>query len=163
LTIFHAVLGLVVLQRLGELWLAAANTRRLRALGAYESDRAGYPLFVVLHAGWLASLSLLVPASTPPIWPLLAGVGLLQVLRVWVIASLGRRWTTRIIVLPGASLVRSGPYRWCRHPNYAIVIGEIALLPLAFGALGIAVVFSAANAFLLARRVRIEAGALASA
>jgi methyltransferase len=155
------VLALVLLQRLAELALAAANTRRLRALGAAEIDARGYPWFVVLHGAWLAALLLLVPAHAEPSWPLLSLYGLLQLGRLWVIASLGRRWTTRIILLPGAPPVRSGPYRWLRHPNYAIVVAEIALLPLAFGALAIAIVFSAANMMLIARRIRIEEAALA--
>jgi methyltransferase len=160
MSVLHAVLALVLLQRGGELALAAANTRRLRAGGAVEIDARGYPWFVVLHGAWLGSLLLLVPATAAPAWPLLALYAVLQFGRVWVIASLGRRWTTRIILLPGAPLVRSGPYRWLRHPNYAIVAVEIAVLPLAFGAVAIAVAFSAANLVLIARRIRIEDAAL---
>jgi methyltransferase len=152
-SILHAVLGLVLLQRVAELCLAAANTRRLRALGSVEIDAGGYPWFMALHAAWLASLFLLVPANAGPSWPLLGLYAALQLGRLWVIASLGRRWTTRIIVLPGAPPVRSGPYRWLRHPNYAVV--------LAFGAVAIAVAFSVANLMLLARRIRIEDAALA--
>jgi methyltransferase len=157
----YATIGLVLLQRVAELALATANTRRLRALGAIEIDARGYPWIVALHAAWLASLWLFVPANIAPSWPLLGSYAALQFGRLWAVASLGRRWTTRLIVLPGAPLVRIGPYRWLRHPNYAIVIAEIALLPLAFGALAIALVFSAANLGLLARRVRIEDSALA--
>jgi methyltransferase len=160
-SLFHAVLGLVVLQRLAELVLAARNTSRLRAAGAFELDARGYPAFVLLHGGWLASLALLVPATAPPSWPLLAVCAVLQLGRVWILASLGRRWTTRIIVLPGAPLVRSGPYRLVRHPNYLIVAAEIAVLPLAFGAVAIAIVFSLANLLLVARRIAIEERALA--
>jgi len=86
----------------------------------------------------------------------------LQGLRVWVLATLGRYWTTRIITLPGAPLVRRGPYRWLRHPNYVVVAGEIAVLPLAFGAWQIAVVFSLANALVLWIRIRSEERALAT-
>jgi methyltransferase len=160
-SLFHAVLGLVVLQRLGELVLAARNTGRLREAGAFELDARGYPAFVLLHGGWLLSLALLVPASAAPSWPLLAVYAVLQLGRVWVIASLGRHWTTRLIVLPGAPLVRRGPYRFIRHPNYLIVAAEIAVLPLAFGAVAIAVVFSLANLLLVARRIAIEERALA--
>jgi methyltransferase len=160
-SILHAVLGLVLLQRVAELCLAAANTRRLRALGSVEIDAGGYPWFMALHAAWLASLFLLVPAKAAPSWPLLGLYAALQLGRLWVIASLGRRWTTRIIVLPGAPPVRSGPYRWLRHPNYAVVVAEVAVLPLAFGAVAIAVAFSVANLMLLARRIRIEDAALA--
>jgi methyltransferase len=160
-SLFHAVLGLVVLQRLAELVLAARNTSRLRAAGAFELDARGYPAFVLLHGGWLVSLALLVPATAPPSWPLLAIYAVLQLGRVWILASLGRRWTTRIIVLPGAPLVRCGPYRFVRHPNYLIVAAEIAVLPLAFGAVAIAIVFSLANLLLVARRIAIEERALA--
>ena len=161
MSLFHAVLGLVILQRLAELVLAARNTSRLRAAGAFELDARGYPLFVLLHGGWLVSLALLVPASAPPSWPLLAVYAVLQLGRIWVIASLGRHWTTRLIVLPGAPLVRRGPYRFVRHPNYLIVAAEIAVLPLAFGAVAIAVAFSLANLLLVARRIAIEERALA--
>lgn len=161
MSLFYAVLGLVVLQRLAELVLAARNSGRLRAAGAIELDARGYPAFVLLHGGWLLSLALLVPAAAPASWPLLALYAVLQFGRVWVIASLGGRWTTRLIVLPGATLVRRGPYRFVRHPNYLIVAAEIAVLPLAFGAVAIAVVFSLANLALVARRIAIEERALA--
>jgi len=161
MSVLHIVLGLVTLQRLGELAVAARNTRDLRAAGAVELDAGGYPFFVLLHAAWLLSLALLVPASTQPSWPLLAAFAALQLARVWVIASLGRYWTTRLIVPAGKPLVRSGPYRFLNHPNYLIVIAEIAVLPLAFGAATIGAVFSAANLGLLARRLAIEERALA--
>jgi methyltransferase len=161
-SILYAVIGLVVLQRVGELILAATNVTRLRGEGAIEADRGGYPWFIALHAGWLASIVAFVPANGVAHWPLLAVFAALQLARAWVIASLGRRWTTRVIVLPGAPLISTGPYRWLRHPNYAIVAAEIAILPLAFGAVGIAMLFSALNLALLARRIRIEDRALAA-
>ena len=160
MTVFHAILAAVAAQRGGELLLAAGNARRLRARGAFEIDRKGYPWIVALHASWLAALAMLVPAEAAPQWPLLALFGGLQLLRVWVIASLGRHWTTRILIVPGAPLLRSGPYRFCRHPNYLVVIGEIALLPSAFGAMALAAIFSLANLALLARRIALEDGAL---
>jgi len=160
MSLLHIVLGVVVLQRLGELALAARNTRDLRAGGAVELDAGGYPFFVALHAAWLLSLALLVPASTPHSWPLLAVFAALQFGRLWVIASLGRYWTTRLIVPPDRPLVNRGPYWFLNHPNYLIVIAEIAILPLAFGAVLIAAVFSAANLALLARRIVIEERAL---
>lgn len=156
----NAVLAFVVVQRLGELVLAKANTRRLLSLGAFEVDRAGYPLFVALHAAWLISLALGVPSAAQPSWPLLIVFGLLQLGRIWIIATLGERWTTRLIMVPYAALVRNGPYRFCRHPNYAVVAAEIAVLPLAFGAVDLAIAFSLANAALLARRIRLEERAL---
>jgi methyltransferase len=157
-----AVLLLVALQRMTELVLARRNTARLRELGAVEIDRGGYPWIVLLHIGWLAGLALLIPLDTQPSWPLLAAFACLQIGRLWAIASLGTRWTTRIIVLPGEPLVHAGPYRYCRHPNYLIVVGEIALLPLAFGAVGLAIVFSVINLVLLTRRIRLEDLALRS-
>ena len=157
----YAVLGLVVLQRAAEIVFAAHNTSRLRAQGAIEYDARFYPWFIVLHAAWLGSLALLVPPSTPPSWLLLGVFAALQLARLWVIATLGARWTTRIVVLPGMPLVRSGPYRYLRHPNYAIVAAEIAVLPLAFGAVLTALAFAAATLALLARRIAIEDRALA--
>jgi methyltransferase len=111
-----AILLLVTGQRLGELALARAHAARLLAAGAVEVGAAHYPLIVALHAGWLAGLWCLAPgAPVAPAWLLI--FLLLQALRLWVIATLGRRWTTRVIVMPGAKLVRSGPYRFLRHPN----------------------------------------------
>lgn len=161
MSILYAVVGVVAAQRIGELALAAANRRRLLAEGGVEIDRAGYPWLAGLHAAWLASLAVFVPADAAASWLLLAVYAALQLGRLWVLASLGRRWTTRIIVLPGAPLVTAGPYRFLRHPNYAIVAAEIAALPLAFGATGLAAAFSAGNLVLLARRIAIENRALA--
>jgi methyltransferase len=160
-TILQWALGLVVLQRGFELIWARHNTVRLRRQGAVETDAEGYPFFVLLHAGWLASLAVFVPASTAPFWPLLGLFALLQLGRLWVILSLGRYWTTRIITLPNAPLVRTGPFRYFRHPNYLVVIAEIAVLPLTFGAIAIATVFSALNLALITRRIRIEERVLA--
>jgi methyltransferase len=159
-TLFHIVIVFVVLERAAELWLSHVNTVRLKRLGAAEIDRVGYKWFIALHAAWLAALAFGVPAKTSPNWTLLGIFGLLQFARVWVIASLGRRWTTRLIVLGGAPLVRSGPYRWLDHPNYIVVAAEVAILPLTFAAVAIAVVFSACNALLVARRIRLENAAL---
>jgi methyltransferase len=153
------VLGLVTAQRLGELMLAARNTRRLIARGGHEAGEGHYPFVVAVHAAWLGGLWLLAwnrPASL--LW--LGAFLILQALRVWVIASLGERWTTRIVIVPGAPLIRRGPYRWFAHPNYAVVAGEIAVLPLAFGLIAFAAAFSALNAAVLAVRLRAEARAL---
>jgi len=160
MSVLWIVLILVAVQRLAELVYARRNTRRLLAEGAYESGAGHYPLLVGLHALWLVSLALFVPADRAPDWALLAVFVLLQGLRVWVLASLGRFWTARVITLPGAPLVRRGPYRWFRHPNYLVVAGEILVLPLAFGAWEIAVIFSLANAAILTLRVRCEERAL---
>jgi methyltransferase len=156
------VLALVTLQRLGELWLSARNTRRLLARGAREAGGAHYPLIVAVHVAWLAALWWFAPGrSVDGFW--LAMFLLLEVARIWVVASLGGRWTTRIIILPGEPLVRRGPYRVLNHPNYLVVIGEIAVLPLVFGLWQVALVFSLLNAAVLTVRVRAENAALASA
>ena len=156
MSVFYAVMALVVIERLGELVVARRNTAWLLSQGAVETGRRHYPLIVLLHAGWLISLFLSVPADRAPDGWLLAGFFALQPLRYWVLLTLGRRWTTRIIVLPGAPPVASGPYRWLRHPNYAVVAGEILLLPLAFGAWELALGFSILNAAVLAHRIRVE-------
>jgi methyltransferase len=147
-------------QRLVELGFAQFNTGRLRAKGAVEFGAAHYPLIVVLHALWLLGLWALGHDRPVNIfW--LALFALLQVGRVWVIASLGARWTTRVIVLRGAARVARGPYRWLKHPNYLIVALEIAVVPLALGLPTFALIFSIANAALLVYRIRIENEALA--
>lgn len=154
-----ALLIFVTLQRMGELVWAHRNTRRLKALGAIEVGAGHYGLIVLVHAAWL--LGLWVLAWDRPLVPAWAGVYLaLQVARVWVLASLGERWTTRIIILPKVPLVRSGPYRFMKHPNYLIVAAEIAVLPLAFGLVGYAILFSLLNAAVLTIRIRVEARAL---
>jgi methyltransferase len=160
-TALYWTLGLVALQRLIELTHARSNTVRLRRLGAVEADAGGYPLYVLLHAGWLASLAVFVSATTSPYWSLIGVFALLQLGRIWVIVSLGRYWTTRIITLPDAPLVRTGPFQYLRHPNYLLVVAEIAVLPLAFGAVAVATTFSALNLVLIARRIRIEERVLA--
>jgi methyltransferase len=157
----HWLVLLVSLQRLAEVAWARHNERRLLAAGGIEVGAAHYPLFFVLHASWLAALWLLVPADAPVFWPLLALFALLQAARIWVIGSLGPYWTTRVITVPCAPLVRRGPYRWIKHPNYVVVAGEIAVLPLAFGAWQIALLFSVLNALLLSHRIRVEEAALA--
>ena len=156
------ILLFVTLQRVGELWLARRNTARLLARGAYEVGGGHYLLIVGLHTAWLGALWLLGwdrPASLP--W--LAAYAVLQALRAWVLLTLGERWTTRIIILPGERLVARGPYRFIPHPNYAVVVGEIFVLPLVFGLIEAAVVFSLVNALVLLIRIRAENRALRSA
>jgi len=160
MSVLWIVLLLVAGQRLAELAYARRNTRRLLAEGAFESGAGHYPLLVGLHVLWLVSLAVFVPREQAPNWPLLGLFLVLQGLRLWVLVSLGRYWTTRVITLPGAPLVRRGPYRFVRHPNYLVVAAEIAVLPLAFGAWQIALVFSLANAAVLALRIRCEERAL---
>ena len=157
----YMVLALVTLQRLGELVLAERNTRRLLAKGAFEVGRGHYPFMVAVHSAWLVTLWLLAPGAPIELLPLAIYIAL-QVARFWVIVTLGDRWTTRIIILPGAPLVRHGPYRWVDHPNYLVVAAEIAVLPLVFGLLGVAILFSVLNALILWVRIRKENKALAS-
>jgi methyltransferase len=152
----HWLIALVALQRVAELLYARRNTRRLLALGAVETGAEHYPLIVILHTAWLAAMFWFTAPEPKPNWPLLVAFGVLQALRVWVIASMGPYWTTRIVVLPGSEPVESGPYRYLRHPNYLIVALEVPVLPLALGLPLIAVVFGAANAAMLAYRIRIE-------
>ncbi len=153
------LVAFLVVQRLAELALAARNTRRLRAAGGVEFGASHYPLMVALHAFWLVGLWLLGhDRGIDPVW--LAAFAVLQAGRVWVIASLGSRWTTRVIVVPGSLAVVRGPYRWLRHPNYLIVALEIAVVPLALGLPAFALVFSLLNAALLAYRIHVENRAL---
>lgn len=156
------ILALVSLQRLGELLWSRRNTARSLARGAVEHGAAHYPFLVLVHASWL--ISLWIFGRNQPVSPLPLGAFLsLQGARAWVLSSLGPRFTTRIIVLPGAPLVVSGPYRYLSHPNYMIVAGEIALLPLALNLLHLALVFSAVNAIALWVRIHVETRALAQA
>ena len=162
MSLFHLVLALVALARVAELVHARRNTRRLLAEGAVEIGRSHYLLIIGLHLAWFAALVVTIPADAPARLPWLVLFALLQVARLWVFVALGRYWTTRIIHLPSAPLVRSGPYRFLRHPNYLIVELEIVILPLAFGAWLLAVIFGIANAVILTWRIRVEDAALAA-
>lgn len=154
------VFAYVIVQRLGELVYAAANTRRLLTEGGVEHGAGHYPLFILLHGGWLIAIAALaMPGATPNVL-LLAGFLLAQALRYWTLASIGRWWTTRIISAPHFPRVRRGPYRFIPHPNYTVVVIEIALLPILLGAPVVAVVFSLLNAALLWWRIRMEASVL---
>ncbi len=126
------LLAFVTAERMAEIWLSRRNTRALLASGAIEVAPGHYPLIVLLHALWLAGLWAFGRAG-PLNYVWLAIFLALQGLRFWVLMTLGRRWTTRIIALPGIPLVATGPYRFLSHPNYLVVVGEIATLPLCFG------------------------------
>lgn len=151
----------VALLRIAELVHARRNLIRLLADGGEERHPGHYPFFVLLHGSWLLALFFLVHETQPPEPLLLALFVALQFLRLWIIAALGRFWTTRIVTLPGAPLVRRGPYRWVRHPNYMLVAVEIPLLPLVFGAWDLAILFGIANLILLAYRIGAEEEVLA--
>ena len=155
----HALIALVALQRLAELVYARRNTQALLARGAIETGADHYPLMVLLHGGWIVALAVFTEPNPDPQWVWLAVFFVCQGLRAWVLASLGPYWTTRIITLPGAVAVRTGPYRYVRHPNYVIVALEIPSLPLGLGLPWVALVFGLLNLALLAYRIRIEDGA----
>jgi methyltransferase len=148
--------GVMALQRLAELLHARRNERALRARGAVEAGARHYPVIVALHATWLAATLLEGRRATRLARGPLVALGAAQVLRYWAITSLGPQWTTRILVDPSAAPVRSGPYRYLRHPNYVAVAAEIAAFPLVFGAWRTALVFSAADAAALRTRIRTE-------
>jgi methyltransferase len=155
------ILGLVTLQRAGELFVSSHNTRKLLAGGAIEVAPRHYPLIVAVHTAWLISLWVF-GRDQPVNIAALFGYIVLQGFRFWVIRTLGPRWTTRIIVLPEQALVSAGPYRFLSHPNYAVVAGEIALLPLTLNLPLVALVFTILNAAVLAIRIRAENRALAT-
>lgn len=156
------ILALVTIERAAELLLAKRNTRRLLAMGAQEFAPGHYPLIVALHGAWLASLWWLgLSRPIQPFW--LALFFVIELGRIWVLASLAQRWTTRIIVLPDAPLVNRGPYRFIAHPNYLVVVAEILVLPLVFGLGFVALLFTVLNAVLLAIRIRAEDRALGRA
>lgn len=156
----YGTLLFVAAQRCAELLYARANTRRALAAGGKEIAAQQYPWIVALHAAWLAAMLLFIPRSAEPNFWLLGIYLLLQLARIWSIASLGHYWTTRIITFPERPLIARGPYRYLRHPNYAIVACEIAVVPLVFGAWQIATLFSALDAIALIARIRAENPAL---
>ena len=156
--------GLVALQRVGELVLSRRNERVSRARGAVERGEGHYPFMVGLHVLWLISTlaeALVRGVGLPSYWPVPLVVFLLvQPLRYWAILSLGTAWSTRVLVIPGGRLVARGPYRYLRHPNYVVVAVEILAFPLIFGAWVTALVFTVLNAAMLRVRIREEEKAL---
>ena len=153
------ILALVTLQRLAELGWSHANAARMLAAGGIEAGQGHYWPLIGVHVAWLAGLWLLAPGlPVDPAW--LAVYLALQAGRAWVLWTLGRRWTTRVIVLPGARLVRTGPYRWLDHPNYAVLAAEVAVLPAVFGLWLYAVAFTMLNAGVILLRLRVETAAL---
>ena len=163
---FLVLLGLVVVERIAELVLSTRNARRARAQGAIEAEGRGfYATLVVVHALFLAAAPLEVLLLDRPFVPALAAVMTAvvlaaQALRYWAVVTLGWRWNTRILVVPGVPAVVGGPYRWVRHPNYVALVFEMAALPLVHTAWATAILWSAANALLLARRIPLEEAAL---
>ena len=163
-TVLHggtALLAFVTLQRLVELVIARRNTRRLLARGAVEHGAGHYPAMVALHAGWLATLWWF-GWSRDLVLPFVLAYALLQVARVWVLATLGERWTTRILVLPAVAPIVAGPFRFVRHPNYLVVALELPCVSLALGLVWHALLFGALNLAMLRHRVHAENAAYAT-
>jgi len=153
---------LVLAQRGLEELYSGRNTKKLLAQGAYEVGADYYPVVAATHLAWIAALFFLVPADAIVLWLLIDYYVVLQIVRYWVIGNLGRYWTHRIIAVPNAPVVSRGPYRYLRHPNYALTILETFVLPLAFGAVALAVIMTALWWTVLQYKIRLEDGALAS-
>lgn len=166
--VFAATLILLAAERLLELFINRRNTRRLQARGAVWLGRDGFGL--ILAAQLVLFGALTVEVALAPwaragwwTWPALALLALAQVLRYWCIATLGERWSIRVVTVPGAPRITSGPYRWLPHPNYVVVFSEVILLPLAFMAWTTLAIMVPLKAYALWRRIRLEEGALRSA
>lgn len=160
-TLSYIFLGVAVFQRLAEVVYAEMNTRALLKRGAVEIGRNHYPVIVLLHTAWLVTIFAMLPQHPTIYWLPLILVCVLQFGRLWTMHSLGPYWTTRIITLPGAPTIKRGPYRFLQHPNYAVVVFEVALFPLVFGETNVALVFSILNGAMLYWRIREEDNALA--
>lgn len=162
--LFLFIFAFVIIQRLVELSVAKRNEKWIKNQGAYEAGSSHYPVMIALHAGFFVSLLIEVLAAdrpVSPVWvPLLILFVLTQIARIWCLSSLGRYWNTKILILPGAQVVRRGPYKYIKHPNYVIVTIEILLLPLLFQAYVTAVVFTFLNAAMLSVRIPAEERAL---
>lgn len=166
--LFWALVGFVALQRVGELALNRRNQRRLLERGARLVEEDGYRLLVAVHVTWFVTM--VAEATLAPwtgvwraTWPLLGLYAVAEALRLWTMATLGERWTTRVVVVPGAEPIEEGPFRWMDHPIYRAVTIELVALPLAFALPVTAVLVGVGNALALRRRVRIEEAALAQA
>lgn len=162
--VFFSVIGFVVLQRIVELFVARNNEIWIRSQGGYEVGARHYPFMVAIHVGFFISLILefmvFGRSVSAFLFPLFVGFVGLQMMRVWVISSLGRFWNTKILVLPFAHVVKKGPFRLFRHPNYVVVTCEILVIPLMFDAYFTALVFTLLNLYILSVRIPIEEKAL---
>jgi methyltransferase len=167
-TAYVVLLLAVGVERVAELVVSQRNLVWARARGGLETGHAHYRFMVVVHAALLVGCLVEVLALHRPFlawlgWPMLAVVAASQALRWWCVATLGRRWNTRVVVVPGLPLVSGGPYRFVRHPNYVAVVAEGVALPLVHTAWVTAVLFGLANAAVLTVRIRCEEQALATA
>lgn len=162
---YLGLIALISLQRLWELALSKRHVRRLAERGAHEVGGDHYRWMVALHIAFLASCALEPWLADRRFSPLVGGVALVvlaaaQGLRWWTMATLGERWTTRVMVVPGAPPISTGPYRWLRHPNYVAVVAEMAAIPMVHTAWVTAVVFSLLNLAMLSARLKVESAAL---
>ncbi len=168
MTVYWALLAVIACERVAELVVSARHANALLRRGGVEYGFGHFPVMVALHAALIAGCVIepllghraFIPALG---WTMLAVTVAANALRWWCITTLGERWTARVIVLPGAPLVRSGPYRWFAHPNYVAVVIEGAALPLTGSAWITACAFTVLNAALLSVRIRCETAALATA
>jgi len=162
--LFYCVVGFVIIQRIVELFVAKKNELWIRSQGGYEVGANHYPYMVAIHVGFFISLIaefLVFERFVPSYWILFFVIfACLQLMRVWVISSLGRFWNTKILVLPGAHVVKKGPFHFIRHPNYVVVTLEIIVIPLMFGAYFTAIVFTVLNVLILRVRIPVEEAAL---
>lgn len=151
---------LILLQRGVEEYISQVNTKRLLAADGREAGADYYPVVAVAHLSWIASIFLLIPADAPVYWPLIGLYLPLQAARYWVIGTLGRYWTHRIITHDSAALVNAGPYKYVRHPNYLVTMIETPFLPLCFGAWELAIIMTAVWAAVLHYKILLEDKAL---
>ena len=162
--LFYIIITIVIIQRLVELIIAKRNEKWMRSQGAFEAGAGHYPIMVSMHMAFFVSLILevlVIERSLSSLWiPLLTLFLIAQIARVWCLTSLGKFWNTKIIILPGANVVKKGPYQFVRHPNYVIVATELLVLPLLFSAYFTAIVFSVLNLWMLSVRIPIEEKAL---
>ncbi|MFE8695739.1 isoprenylcysteine carboxyl methyltransferase family protein [Cytobacillus sp. FJAT-53684] len=162
--LFYIFLFLIIGQRLSELMIAKRNERHMKQKGAIEFGQSHYPFIVAVHSLFFVSLIIevaLLQKNLSPNWPVFLTLFLLaQMGRVWVLASLGPFWNTKILVLPEANIVKKGPYQYVKHPNYIIVTIELIVIPLLFQAYMTAILFTIFNAVILAIRIPTEERAL---
>lgn len=165
--LFTVIIAIVILQRLIELVIARRNEKWMLHQGAFEAGARHYPLMVMMHIAFFLSLLLEISIGDRTLssfWLVLLTLFLIaQVARIWCLASLGKFWNTKIIILPGADVVKKGPYRFIRHPNYVIVTIELLVLPLLFSAYFTAIIFSLLNLWMLSVRIPAEEKALKKA
>lgn len=163
MSVLWVALAAIAAQRIVTVIYSARNTKRMLAAGGVEAGKAQFPVIALAQFAWLASMAFLISPGTNPNWWILGAAAIVEIFHCWAIASLGRYWSTRVVLVPGAQLVRSGPYGILRHPNYAAVLAEMVLLPLAFGRWDLALGFGALYAVLILWRVRDEDRLLAPA